>query len=122
MNGQRVHRTEKHYRKSGSKQISLKNIVTVILTLAIVIYFSTTLGSSFVNAESRSHAETAQRKYFKSIEICEGDTLWAIASEYKGDHYDSIYAYIDEVMEMNGLDSDQIHAGQYLTVPYYDSL
>ena len=35
--------------------------------------------------------------------------------------YDSIYDYIDEVMSINGLTSDQIHAGQYLTVAYYDT-
>ncbi len=29
--------------------------------------------------------------------------------------------YIDEVMSINGLTSDQIHAGQYLTVAYYDT-
>ena len=37
------------------------------------------------------------------------------------DDYDSIYDYIDEVMSINGLTSDQIHAGQYLTVAYYDT-
>ena len=51
----------------------------------------------------------------------EGDTLWGIAKEYRGDDYDSIYDYIDEVMSINGLTSDQIHAGQYLTVAYYDT-
>ena len=41
---------------------------------------------------------------------------------YKLGHcYDSIYDYIDEVMSINGLTSDQIHAGQYLTVAYYDT-
>lgn len=43
------------------------------------------------------------------------------AKEYRGDDYDSIYDYIDEVMSINGLTSDQIHAGQYLTVAYYDT-
>lgn len=67
-----------------------------------------------------SHLETLE-KFYKSIEIKEGDTLWGIAKEYRGDDYDSIYDYIDEVMPINGLTSDQIHAGQYLTVAYYDT-
>ena len=61
-------------------------------------------------------------KYYKSIEITDGDTLWSIAKENMSEEYDSVYAYIEEVMEMNNLESDQIHSGQYLTVAYYDVL
>ena len=108
--------------KRKAQKIRRKALFIIIMTVILVICISTTLGSGFVNAESDSSVGCVQRKYYKSIEIQSGDTLWAIAAEYKGNHYDSTYAYIDEVMEMNHLDSDQIHAGQYLTIPYYDSL
>ena len=35
--------------------------------------------------------------------------------------YDSIYAYIDELKDINGLTSDGIQESQYLTVAYYDT-
>ena len=34
--------------------------------------------------------------------------------------YKDRYAYIDEVKKLNHLTSDQISAGEFLTVPYYD--
>lgn len=98
-----------------------KYLLTVAVTLILIAGISVTVGSAFVKAEDRDGA-SVQKKYYKSIQLEAGDTLWAIANEYRGDHYDSIYDYIDEVIEMNGLKSDEIHAGQYLTIPYYDSL
>ena len=66
-------------------------------------------------------SERQNRNFTRALRIKEGDTLWEIAKEYRGDDYDSIYDYIDEVMSINGLTSDQIHAGQCLTVAYYDT-
>lgn len=62
-----------------------------------------------------------RHKYYKSIEIASGDTLWDIAKEYMNEDYDSIYAYIDELKDINGLTSDGIQESQYLTVAYYDT-
>ena len=87
--------------------------------IALIVGLSIALGSNLVSAHDKS--EQPEQKFYKSIEIKEGDTLWGIAKEYRGDDYDSIYDYIDEVMSINGLTSDQIHAGQYLTVAYYDT-
>ncbi len=55
---------------------------------------------------------------YKSIEIKTGDTLWEIAEEYRTADYDSVYDYINELKAINGLMSDDIQAGQYLTVVY----
>ena len=88
-------------------------------TYIMIAGLSIALGSNLVSAHDKS--EQPEQKFYKSIEIKEGDTLWGIAKEYRGDDFDSIYDYIDEVMSINGLTSDQIHAGQYLTVAYYDT-
>lgn len=62
-------------------------------------------------------------KYYKSIMIEEGDTLWSIASQNLNDVNINITisAYIKEIMKMNGLQSDRITAGMYLVIPYYSS-
>lgn len=59
-------------------------------------------------------------KYYTSVQIQKGDTLWDIADTYCSPEYDTISDYIEEVRSINQLSSsDEIHSGQYLTVPYY---
>ena len=62
-------------------------------------------------------------KYYKSIMIEEGDTLWSIASQNLNDVNINITisAYIKEIMKMNGLQSDRITAGMYLVIQYYSN-
>ncbi len=60
-------------------------------------------------------------KYYTSIQLMEGDTLWSIADTYRTGEYESVQAYIDEVCSLNHIDANEIHAGQYLTIPYYSS-
>lgn len=63
----------------------------------------------------------ARYKYYTSIQLHSGDTLWSIAETYMTDEYEDIYEYIDEVMEINHLGSDYLQAGSKLCVPYYSS-
>lgn len=67
-----------------------------------------------------AHEESGHQgeSLYKSIQIQDGDTLWEIAEEYKTSEYESIYDYIDNLMAINGLVTDQIQEGQYLTVVY----
>ncbi|MGF6989044.1 LysM repeat protein [Lachnospiraceae bacterium PM6-15] len=57
-------------------------------------------------------------KYYKSIQITSGDTLWDIANEYRGNQ--EIKSYIKEIKKMNNLKSDQINDMSYLTIMYYE--
>ena len=60
-----------------------------------------------------------------AIEICytsrliePGDSLWSIAEETITDSYGSVSEYVEALKVMNHLDSDTIHAGQYLMITY----
>lgn len=58
-------------------------------------------------------------KYYTSIGIEQGDTLWDIAKVYMTDEYDGIEEYICEVRRINHLSGDRIYAGKYLVIPRY---
>ena len=105
--------------KGKNRKVHGSKLTLCIAAFIIIAGLSIVLGSNLASAHDKS--EQPEQKFYKSIEIKEGDTLWGIAKEYRGDDYNSIYDYIDEVMSINGLTSDQIHAGQYLTVAYYDT-
>ena len=59
------------------------------------------------------------KKYYKSYMIEAGDTLWTIAESECGPRWKNKWDYIDEVMRINGLHSEKIRAGKYLSLPYY---
>lgn len=62
-----------------------------------------------------------QFKYYKSIQIQPGDTLWEIAEDTMTSEYDSVAEYVDVLKDMNSLSSDNIEAGQYLMIAYNDT-
>lgn len=74
-------------------------------------------------AKAQETNEEIAYKYYKSITIESGDTLWRYAKQY-GDprYYDNCNEYIREVKNINSLRSDQITAGCHLILPYYSSL
>ena len=61
-------------------------------------------------------------KYYTSVTVEVGDSLWQIAGDYIDSHYNSRESYIAEVRSINHLaDNDTIYAGQILIVPYFSS-
>lgn len=86
-----------------------------LAVLLILVFFSVFFITKTVTAQ-RSIDRT---KLVTSIEVKKGDTLWSIASVYFTDEYDDLNEYINEIMNSNGMVSDEIHAGNYIIVPYY---
>jgi len=95
------------------REVFLKKICITLALAGIVLTGSIVGGSRLVSAHDNAAKESVEYKYYKSIEVSRGDSLWSIAKEYMSQNYDSIYDYIDELKQMNHLDSDDIHAGQY---------
>ncbi len=99
------------YYQVNKKRIWMAGAVLLFVVLLFSIFFIT----KTVTAQRN----TDRRKLVASIEIQKGDTLWSIASEYFTEEYDDMNDYIEEIMESNGMVSDQIHSGRYIIVPYY---
>ena len=94
---------------------------TILIGAAIVLVFSLGLSSFIASAHENTDSQTVY-KYYSSIQIQPGDTLWDIAEETMTSEYDSTAEYIEVLKEMNGLTSDHIEAGNYLTVAYNDTV
>jgi len=97
----------------------LRNKKIVFGILLSVIIISSIIFSTNMKATA-SDSSSSRYKYFKSIEIANGQTLWSIAKDYISEEYNTMGEYIQELKDMNGLTSDEIHAGQNLVVTYYE--
>ena len=104
------------------KRRRLKKRVRVIFTgLIIALVGCMSFGVFFVSAHESNPSDQTVYKYYKSIEIQPGDTLWDIAEETMTSEYDSIPEYVEALKDMNALESDDIEAGQYLIIEYNDT-
>lgn len=91
-----------------------------ILTFLLIISFS----SAFFTIRTRAQGNNEKflYKYYKSIVVEEGDTLWEYACQYGDEtYYKSYHNYIKEVISINSLEDDRITTGQHLILPYYSS-
>lgn len=90
----------------------------LIISLLSVCFFLC-FGDRVVKAQ-----ESANDIQYKVVEIKNGDSLWSIAKENMDNTNDSgfinIYQYIHEIKRCNNMKSNQINAGCYLMVPYYN--
>ena len=98
-----------------------RQLIFFSLAATLIAVFIGILTTGFLS-RAQASSEPVHYKYFRSIMVYSGDTLSAISSRYMDNHYTSVQDYIDEVCEMNHLqDADDIHAGDYLIIPYYST-
>ena len=89
----------------------------LILGLAAVICILHAPGLR-VMAEEPSFPKV--QRYYTSIKIGEGDSLWSIAQEYNTENTRmNTSEYIEELKKINNIREDVIHRGQYITIVYF---
>lgn len=90
-------------------------LIISLLSVCFFLYF----GDRVVKAQ-----ESVNDIQYKVVEIKDGDSLWSIAKENMDNTNDSgfinIYQYIHEIKRCNNMKSNQVNAGCYLMVPYYN--
>lgn len=108
------------------RQVFLKKLAVAFSVITIAAGFGIAMGNNLAGSNQVSEVSAqdkdirTEHKYYKSVKVVSGDTLWDLAQVYMDDDYDCVQDYIDEVKAINGLSEDDIHEGKYLTVPYYD--
>lgn len=102
--------------KKAIRFISSKKVVIIaaIIIAACIIYIP------FTRKDSKpTEASNSNDKFYTSILVEKGDTLWGIAEKYMTEEYKSTQEYIDEVLEINDMNTNIIVDGTYLLIPYY---
>lgn len=95
------------------KKSNLVSIVIAVLVILIV-----TVSYKTLKTDAKENTELKGTKYYTSVFIEDGDTLWSIAQNNLPEHTD-INDYIKEIKKMNNLNSNQIHTGNKLVIYYY---
>ena len=88
---------------------------------AAILLVTLILSTLFITKTVTAQRNTERTKLVACVEIKKGDTLWEIASRYISEEYEDMNDYIKEIMNSNGLITDEIHAGNYIIVPYYSN-
>ena len=101
-------------RKIVRRKATISFTVFILMVLLTIICFA---GAINAKAASKNYSD----KYYKSIEIMPGDTLWSIAGEYITDEYRDRTEYIEEICALNNIRQNEIQSGQDETIPYYAS-
>lgn len=96
-----------------------KNLLLFVIAIFLVLLLSFTVNVFLSKAQSED--QEIEFKYYKSVLVKNGDTLWSLASENKNFSYTSNEEYYEEIMQINGLKDDKITAGSYLIVPYFST-
>lgn len=96
-----------------------KNFFLTLLTICFAMTLAFSVNVILSNAKAQD--EPVYYKYYSSIVVESGDTLWSIAREHMGSQYETTSDYVKEVMQMNSLTNDKIVAGQHLVIPYYSA-
>ena len=84
---------------------NMKRFLTFLTILFVGVSFLTNMFFNIVF----SH----QEKNYKSITVCQGETLWSIASNLKGNINKNIY----DIKKLNNLNNSNLYIGQELVIP-----
>lgn len=87
-------------------------IVMAFIAFGIILF-----GSIHIFASSTDNRPF--NKYYTSVRVQDGDTVWSIADRYIDDASVDKRDYVDEVCKLNNLTDGQIHSGDYIVVSYY---
>jgi hypothetical protein len=99
-------------KQTGKKYRHMAASMIIVIAAVFLLYFKTSAVAA--------NADTPERyKYYTSVYINRDDTLWDISKEYMTSDYQDIRAYIDEVVSINHLESDEVQYGTTICVPYY---
>ncbi|WP_461811181.1 LysM peptidoglycan-binding domain-containing protein [Faecalimonas sp.] len=116
--------SKKNYKQMKKKRVKTIKIIKTFLVLPVLLVilgWTIYCGGVLSNAHGNLEEDPVGFKYYRSIEIKQGDTLWGIAQKYMTEEYSSPQEYIEEIKQLNGLTSNSLQESKHLLVAYYDT-
>ena len=90
----------------------------LIALVMIVMIMSCFFGKTLVMA-NEDEDDAVYNRYYTTIEVEKGDTLWSVAKTYYHHSGMSVREYVYELKLINGMVSDELRAGEMISVEYY---
>ncbi len=91
----------------------------IICTLTLFMIAGLTLSISVLRSTAQDKDAVITYKYFTSVVVKYGDTLYSLAEKYTEGYNMEPSDYVKEVMHINHLDNEEICSGQNLILPYF---
>lgn len=109
-------------RRQQKRRHKFMTVAMAVMTVCLVMVCAICYHS--IRSSANSGGEDVAFKYYTSITVEAGETLWEIADEYIDySQYKDKNAYIAEVVHINHLGDDAaLCSGQRITVPYYSTV
>ncbi len=111
------------YRNKIRRQKIVRQQQIALALIIVVLVFLEAFITTTIMADARSDDAPMEYKYYKTVEVHSGETLWSIAeANIDSDHYKDVNAYIYEINGINNLDDySVVRVGDTLVVPYYST-
>lgn len=108
----------KQMKRKRHAQIVRRRVGFFLFTVIFVLFLAFT--GFHMNARATEYSSDGDIKYYMSIQIAPGDSLWSIAHTYMDEHYETIPDYIEDIASVNGISPRTVlKSGEFLIIPYY---
>lgn len=105
----------KHNKKYKKKYDKKSEFILICCSVFFLLF------ASVICITNRASAKDNEYKYYTSITIEYGDTLWSIANQYMDKEHYTRTSYISEIKSINHIKDDYIQEGKLLILPYYSN-
>lgn len=106
-------------RRKSEKMRHILHAFLLSFLLALAFLFLLHFQSRDTMADMISADRGNRSRYYTSVKLNPGDSLWTIAEKYNTHSGMTDMEYIEEIRQINSLSGTDVVAGHYLTVCYY---
>ncbi|MBO6148830.1 MAG: hypothetical protein J6O55_05760 [Lachnospiraceae bacterium] len=99
----------------AGNRLLIRFLLVLGVTFAVFLFWRGVIAS----AQGRERGGNGEKRY-ESVLIMPGDSFSSIVGKYKEKGYFSSNDFKEEMMHINNLNSEIVHTGEYVILPYYD--